>query len=106
MKEGEDLIQAARREIEEEAGLSELHLVRKLGTRERLSYDKKVWLVTHYFLFTTSQTEGTPTDAEHGYKLCWFPMEELPLLLWPEQTELINTYRDVITCECGWMDAS
>jgi 8-oxo-dGTP pyrophosphatase MutT (NUDIX family) len=96
VKQGEDLVQAARREIEEEAGLTQLLLLQKLAVRERLSYDKQTWLVIHYFLFATSQIEGTPTDVEHDYTLCWFPIEEPPPLLWPEQEELIETYRDRI----------
>ena len=37
---GESLEEAARREIEEEAGLSSLEVIEKLGIRARLSYDR------------------------------------------------------------------
>ena len=93
---GESLEEAARREIEEEAGLSSLKLIEKLGVRGRLSYDRVCWITTHYFLFVTAQVEGIPTDVEHHYELGWYPIEALPAIFWPEQRELIETNRDKI----------
>jgi len=93
---GESFEQAARREIEEESGLSSLQLIDKLGTRERLNYDKICWITTTYFLFLTEQVDGVPTDAEHHYGLAWYPVEALPTLFWPEQRELIATNGDKI----------
>ena len=93
---GESLEEAARREIEEEAGLSSLELIEELGVRERLSYDKVCWITTYYFLFVTEQVEGIPTDVEHHYKLAWHPIGALPAIFWPEQRELIETNRDEI----------
>ena len=93
---GESLEEAARREIEEEAGLSSLKLIEKLGVRGRLSYDRVCWITTHYFLFVTEQVEGIPTDVEHHYELGWYPIEALPAIFWPEQRELIETNRDKI----------
>ena len=95
-KGGESLETAARREIEEEAGLSSLELIEKLGTRARLSYDRICWITTHYFLFVTEQIEGIPTDVEHHYELAWHPIEALPAIFWPEQRELIETNCDKI----------
>ncbi len=94
---GESLEVAAQREIEEEAGLSSLELIEKLGTRARLSYDRVCWITTHYFLFVTEQVEGTPTDVEHHYEPAWHPIGALPAIFWPEQRELIETNRDKIT---------
>ena len=93
---GESLEAAARREIEEEAGLSSLELIEKLGIRARLSYDRVCWITTHYFLFVTEQVEGIPTDVEHHYELAWYPIGALPAIFWPEQRELIETNRDKI----------
>ena len=93
---GESIEDAARREIEEEAGLSSLELIEKLGTRARLSYDRVCWIKTHYFLFVTEQVEGVPTDVEHHYELAWYPIGSLPTIFWPEQRELIETNRDKI----------
>ena len=93
---GESLEDAARREIEEEAGLSSLELIEELGIRERLSYDRACWITTHYFLFVTEQVEGIPTDVEHHYELAWYPIGALPAIFWPEQRELIETNRNKI----------
>ena len=67
---GEDLEQAARREVEEEVGLHRLVLVAPLGALERLTYDKRRWTTTHFFLFTTDQVTGVPTDSAHHPEFC------------------------------------
>jgi 8-oxo-dGTP pyrophosphatase MutT (NUDIX family) len=48
VEDGESLEQAARREIAEEAGFSELTLIAPLGVKERLDYSKRGWKRTHY----------------------------------------------------------
>jgi 8-oxo-dGTP diphosphatase len=96
VEEGEDLEMAARREIEEEAGLSKLYLVEYLGARQRLSFDKRKWITIHYFLFLTRQKKGKPTDQEHVYNCEWFPLDALPEMLWPEQRELLESCREKI----------
>jgi 8-oxo-dGTP pyrophosphatase MutT (NUDIX family) len=93
---GEDLEGAALREIEEEAGLSDLRLVEYLGTRERLGFSKQKWITTHYFLFVTRQEQGKPTDVSHAYSCEWFPLDALPEMLWPEQQELVEGCREKI----------
>lgn len=96
VKKGEDREQAARREIAEEAGLTDLTLLGDLGTRTRLSFSRKRWITTHYFLFTTGQRDGTPTDRKRRYVTGWFPLDNLPPFLWPEQKELIEKNRSRI----------
>lgn len=93
---GETIIEAACREIEEEAGLSDLTLVTKLGVEERLSLEKVAWKMVHYFLFTTNQVEGKPTDTEKDYELHWFPLDNLPAIFWPNQRQLIENNRELI----------
>jgi ADP-ribose pyrophosphatase YjhB (NUDIX family) len=93
---GEDLETAARREIGEESGLTDLRLVGELGMRERLDFAKRAWKKTHYFLFVTHQVDGTPTDTLHDYRLEWFPLDALPSLFWPEQRALIEANREKI----------
>lgn len=97
LEKGEEPEEAARREIAEEAGLEELCPLGYLGARERLSFDKRWWIVTHYYLYLTHQTEGDPTDTAHRYQLHWFPLDRLPTMFWPEQRELLEANRDTIT---------
>jgi ADP-ribose pyrophosphatase YjhB (NUDIX family) len=93
---GESLEQTARREIEEETGLNCLELVCKLGQTERLSHNKVYWIVTHFFLFQSTQAEGTPTDVAHHFGVWWYPIGSLPTMLWPDQRKLIETNRELI----------
>ncbi|MDB9315320.1 NUDIX domain-containing protein [Spirulina sp. CS-785/01] len=87
--EGEETPEeAARREIEEEAGLTELNLLGKLGIRERLNYSRTYWKITHYFLYSTQQKYGTPTESK--FTLHWHSVEELPEFFWREQRELVQ----------------
>ena len=90
VERGETIEQAARREIEEEAGLTDLLLLDDLGTRERLNYTRDRWQITHYFLFLTTQTGSAPTDPRHEYLVEWFPLDELPAFFWPEQLALVE----------------
>jgi 8-oxo-dGTP pyrophosphatase MutT (NUDIX family) len=90
---GESLEQAAVREIEEEAGFTQLTLLAPLGIKERLDFDKRAWKKTHYFLFITAQADGVPVDHKHHYAAEWFPLDAFPDLFWPEQTQLIRENR-------------
>ena len=96
VESGESLEEAARREIEEEAGLSQLVLLRALDVLERLNWARTCWTTVHYFLFSTEQMEGRPTDEEYDYRLEWFPLDALPDLFWPEQRRLIEENREAI----------
>jgi ADP-ribose pyrophosphatase YjhB (NUDIX family) len=97
----ETLEAAARREILEEVGLSDLQLMGPLGVLERLSYDKRYWVQTHYFLYTTNQKDGIPTDTQRHSAVWWFPLDELPVMLWPEQRRLIDTHRATFETVCS-----
>ncbi|HBZ87024.1 MAG: ADP-ribose pyrophosphatase [Candidatus Edwardsbacteria bacterium RIFOXYD12_FULL_50_11] len=96
VESGENLEQAARREIAEEAGFTELKLVKSLGSIGRLDFRKRSWGTMHYFLFTTSQEETSPSDPEHQYIVKWFPIDALPEMFWPEQGALIEDNTDMI----------
>jgi 8-oxo-dGTP pyrophosphatase MutT (NUDIX family) len=93
---GETLLEAALREIREEAGLSALRLITKLGVRERLDVHKERWIVAHYFLFVTDRDFEEPADRANHYDPGWFPLDDLPELFWPEQRELLEMNREKI----------
>lgn len=93
---GETIEAAARREIEEEAGLTDLTLLAELGVLERLAFSKRSWKITHYFLYQTEQVDGKPTDLHKDYQLRWFPLDELPPFFWPEQKKLIEANQTFI----------
>ena len=98
---GEDLDAGARREIEEEAGLSALTLVRDLAVLERLESERKFWSIIHYFLYETEQVRGEIKDAEHHPGMDWFPLDALPDMFWPDERELIERFRETIRSALG-----
>ena len=84
---GEDRLQAAIREIEEEAGITQLKLIKELGSYKRYRIGKnpkevdKTELKTIYlFLFETDQTELKPTDP-HNPEAKWIQKENVSELL-------------------------
>ncbi len=93
---GESLEQTARREIGEEAGIHDLSLVRKLGTLERLTIHKDLWVTTHVFLYTTNQIAAVPTDIEIHDHMVWGSIDDLPHIMWPDQLNCILDHREEI----------
>lgn len=91
IKDGETFEQAARREILEEAGLSQLELKQYLGARERMDFRKRTWKITHYFLFWTYQRGTEPKDPQKRYSVEWFDASRLPSMLWPEQRAVLES---------------
>ena len=71
LEAGETPLEAARREIREESGVSQLELVRPLGSysRHRLGADggedRSELKTIHLFLFRTDETKLAPTDADN-----------------------------------------
>jgi ADP-ribose pyrophosphatase YjhB (NUDIX family) len=94
--DGESLLEGAKREIEEEAGFTDLNAIMLLGVCERLNFAKTHWLKTHYFLFTTEQVDVKPTEIERHAPPHWFPIDALPELFWPEQQALLLKHRERI----------
>jgi ADP-ribose pyrophosphatase YjhB (NUDIX family) len=94
-EDGEEIESTARREIAEETGLSNLELICKLGIKERLSFEKNDWKTIHYYLFKTDKISGKQKlqKGEEDLTLDWFDLDNLPLLFWPEQKELIEENR-------------
>lgn len=93
---GESLEVGALREIEEESGLTEIHLLGELAVLERLSEKKDKWSINHYFLYTTSQISGTILDTEHHDEQIWAPLDALPPMFWPDEARLLERQRKAI----------
>lgn len=97
VERGEELLQAARREIAEEAGLQRLTLIAPLGKLERLTYDKRQWVTTHFFLFVTDELTGVPTDvAHHQQEPIWRGLDQLDDMFWPCQRGLVLEHAELI----------
>ncbi|EYF08561.1 NUDIX hydrolase [Chondromyces apiculatus] len=97
VEEGESPQQAALREIAEEAGLDELTLLGELGTRGRLTFNRKRWVTVHYYAYLAEHEGGLPTDSRrHYHPATWFPIDQLPEMFWPEQRELVQASRETI----------
>lgn len=89
VEKGETLEEAARREIKEEIGITDLKLLCKIGVCERLVFQKSMWKKAHYFLFVTNQTNTVPTDL-HNQGMVWVDLNSLSRMFWPEQKQLIE----------------
>lgn len=75
---GENISEAARREVEEEAGLRDLSIKDQLGVT-RFSFQAEGALVkktVHYFLMTTQQKILTPQAEEGMIDASWFTFAE------------------------------
>jgi 8-oxo-dGTP pyrophosphatase MutT (NUDIX family) len=79
---GEDRLAAARREIREEAGITELELIEELGSYERYKLsgaggeDRSELKTIHMFLFKTVEDALCPIDPEN------------PAALWVESSKV------------------
>ncbi|MFP4501152.1 MAG: NUDIX domain-containing protein [Candidatus Hydrogenedentota bacterium] len=89
MQKGEDCEQAARREIHEEAGLTEIERLGDFITFERQDSKKEYWAFNHYALFFTRQREGEILDKAHHFDFGWFPIESPPAMFWPDERRLL-----------------
>lgn len=74
----ENIAEAARREVGEEAGLTDLSVKNELGvTRFRFQAETAVVHKTvHYFLMVTNQKTLTPQAEEGLLEAKWFPIDD------------------------------
>jgi ADP-ribose pyrophosphatase YjhB (NUDIX family) len=102
VEEGESLLAAARREIYEESGVSQLELLRPLGsyTRPRLGRDggedASELKTIHLFLFRTSETVLKPVDPENP-EAAWVEKGRVAsLLTHPKDREFFESIVELI----------
>lgn len=93
VQEGETLDQAAVREIEEEAGLTELTKLGDLAISERQDSMKTYWAINHYAVYLTTQISGEIRDKAHHFDVGWFPIEQLPSMFWPDERRIVEEHR-------------
>ena len=78
IEDGENEQAAARREIGEESGVTQLELVRELGGYQRPDLDKEnVVQEISMFLFRTGQAELNPVDPEEIAEARWVTKDEV-----------------------------
>lgn len=99
---GEDLLTAARREIYEESGVTDLALVGEIGSYQRPRIGKHggenrgEMKTLHFFLFTTSQMTLAPVDADNP-EARWVPPDEVAgLLSHPRDKEFFRQALDTV----------
>ncbi len=84
--QGEDAIEAAKREIFEESGVSELEFIKRLGEYQRFKIglvteeDKSELKSIEMFLFKTSQLDLKPVDPANP-EARWVDKEDVEKLL-------------------------
>lgn len=102
VEEGEGLLEAARREIYEESGVSELELVRGLGSyrRHRIGRDggedESELKTIHMFLFTTSEAGLKPLDPENPEAAWVEPGRVAALLTHPKDKEFFESVIEIV----------
>lgn len=93
LDEGEDALTAARREIQEETGLTDLALIKQLPSYIRFKGtptggdDMSELKTIHMFLFTTAQIDLVPQDPSNP-EARWFPVDQVSsMLMHPKDKE-------------------
>lgn len=97
VEQGEDKLQAAKREIFEESGISDLEYLKDLGNYERSKIGDPSKLKRIYmFLFRTNQEDLKPIDKENP-EARWVDVEEVATLLTaPKDKEFFLKVKDNI----------
>ena len=96
VEKGEDLETCAKREVEEETGVTNLSLKRKIGETYHTynAYGKHFLKTTHWYYLTCSSKQKLVPQAEEGIAAIeWVTPENI-------QTQLNNTYpsiKDIIS---------
>ena len=86
IEDGESLLDTAKREIYEESGITEIKLLKNLGSYQRYKLDsegkedKSELKTIHMFLFSTETTKLKPIDPENP-QAKWVDVDKVSKLL-------------------------
>ena len=103
VESGEELIDAARREIKEESGINELELVKQFDPYDRFrigldpkTEDRSVVRTMNFFLFKTTQTALSPQDPDNP-EARWVDREDVAeLLTHPKDKDFFLKIKDIL----------
>jgi len=96
----ERVSEAAKREVQEEAGLSDLAVKDQLGvTRFKFQVENAVvYKTVHYFMMTTTQKQLTPQAEEGLLEAAWFPIgEAIAKLEYDTDQDIVDRARQRLT---------
>ena len=102
VEKGENLLEAATREIYEESGISQLTLLKELGSYQRYKIsvsggeDASELKIIHLFLFQTTQAKLSPLDPDNPEAL-WIEKDKVAeLLTHPKDKEFFRSIVDTL----------
>ncbi|HSX25158.1 MAG TPA: NUDIX hydrolase [Candidatus Andersenbacteria bacterium] len=99
MHKQERVADAAKREVQEEAGIMELEVKDQLGTT-RFVFQAETALVkktVHYFLMITTQKELVPQAEEGFIDAGWFPIDvAITMLEYDTDQDIVSKAKDIL----------
>lgn len=99
MDRKERVADAAKREVQEEAGIMELEVREQLGTT-RFVFQAESALVkktVHYFLMITTQKELVPQAEEGFIDAGWFPIDvAITMLEYDTDQDIVSKAKDIL----------
>lgn len=102
LHQGEKVADAARREVQEEAGIQELSVKNQLGV-SRFTFQAEraqVHKTVHYFLMVTEQENLTPQAEEGLIDAQWFPIDQaITELAYDTDQEIVRRAKQVLTSQ-------
>ena len=102
LEKGEEPLEAAKREIYEETGVSQLTLIQELGSYHRYKLSKngmddpKELKTITLYLFATQQMELKPIDPKHPEAIWTHPESVIKLLSHPKDKEFFASIQEFL----------
>lgn len=98
IENGESVEETARREIKEETGIENLHLIKELGILKRRRYGSKEMKHIHVFLFKMKEENLKPDSNDESItEAKWFDIDRaIQANYFKEEKEFLEKNRDII----------